>query len=158
MAFKLTKENIRPTTASMTLIHPVGGVTTAQVFLKGQISKEFKDAYSKMLKELGPDTDAEKLDKDTQVRLFGELYCSCIVGWNDELVDAVGEYSQENAMKFFVDADIDWIGSQIAQYVKDTANFFRSVPSNVGQVGSASEQGPTTSESVEVIQEAGVSV
>lgn len=123
--FRLSKDNIRPTTATLALVHPVGGETDATVTLVGTLSKQFKDAQAALLTEMGPDKDLNDLPMSDQVALFSKVYANCVVGWNAELEEAIGPYTPETALTLFTDADIDWIGGQVAVFITKTANFFR---------------------------------
>jgi hypothetical protein len=134
--FKLTAKNIRPKQAELVLVHPVFGETDSIVYLVGTMSKQFKDAQLKARKSVGPDIDIAALDYETQMKLLGSVCADCIVGWNSELAEAIGEYSPEAAVRLFEDQELSWIGEQVSASIHTTANFFRPEPTSMGQVGS----------------------
>jgi len=138
MAKHSLKSILRPQQAELQLKHPVYGDTEAVVYLVGTLSKQFKDAQLKVRKSLGADLDLEKLELEQQAKLLASVYVECVVGWNDELAEAIGPFSPETALTLFTDPEIDWIGGQIALFINDTANFFRPKPAELGEMGSAS--------------------
>lgn len=140
MAFKLTKETLRPTTSVMQLVHPVYGLSEAAITLRGTMSAEFLAGQEKVLKALGPDTDANSLTRAEQLELFGQVYVDCIVGWSDDLTEVLGEFSPEVALQLFTDPELAWIGGQIALHIGNTANFFCKPTAGVGAVGGASDK------------------
>lgn len=120
--------------ATMHLVDPVeGGFLYADddtqkkpmtIDLLGSDSKKFRAAVSKQQRKAARRGRGSP-DLAQQERNAAELFAAVTTGWKNMLLGGQElEFSQENAMKLYV--DYPWIRAQIDEFIADRGNYFKS--------------------------------
>lgn len=121
---KLT--DLKPSVASMEVVHPTMGATGVTLRLVGQDTKQFRDKAKQIAKSVvGKGTKDVDLDAMQDQNL--ELVACCIVGWSG-LEDDDGaelEYTPERALELIRNPELSFIKEQVEEFVADRKNFFR---------------------------------
>lgn len=122
---KFTLAELRPIAAKVELKHPL----TAEglgVFIEmvGTESAEFRNAFKVLAKKRALLTADESKDIDLIESDSNEMLAVCVLGWSDD--EFFGSaFSHEKLVEVLADPELEFIKTQLNEFVVDRTNFFR---------------------------------
>lgn len=114
----------RPQLAELTLKDPVQyvDITGATMKLASLYSKKFQEARNAVLDKVESGSYELPKTKTASDLAYNQILSTVIISWNDEFF--MGPCTEENVLNLLNDPEMEWVRTQVIQFVTDSKHFF----------------------------------